>query len=54
MHSDMKEPHKIKYVILFGMIALVLINIIMSIFLIAAFNGDLNNSENINIVKAAN
>jgi uncharacterized membrane protein len=26
----------------------------MSIFLIAAFNGDLNNSENINIVKAAN
>ena len=54
MHSDMKEPHKIKYVILFGMIALVLINIIMSIFLIAAFNGNLNSSENINIVKTAN
>ncbi len=54
MHSDMKEPHKIKYVILFGMIALVLINIIMSFFLIAAFNGNLTNSANPNIIKTAN
>lgn len=54
MQSDMKEPHKIKYVILFGMIALVMINIFLSIFLIVSFNGDFTSNENLLIVKITN
>lgn len=52
--SDMKDPKKLSLVIVFGMITLIVINIVLSLFLILGFGGDFTNSTNAVVVKVVN